>query len=137
MRLEDRIRFIRNKANVEAMRLLDASDLLVLPSRWDGWGAVVNEALMRGVPVLCSDRCGAASLVRHNEQGEVFPTGSVTGLRDALARRISAGKKTQESTRVLRAWAHAITGESAADYLLSILASVYADQRRPAPPWSR
>ena len=31
--------------------LLRRADLLLLPSRRDGWGAVVNEALMSGVPV--------------------------------------------------------------------------------------
>ena len=40
------------------------ADCLVLPSRYDGWGAVVSEALLVGTPAICSDKCGSAGVVR-------------------------------------------------------------------------
>jgi glycosyltransferase involved in cell wall biosynthesis len=39
----------------QAQSIIVKYDLLVLPSRYDGWGVVVNEALLAGVPVVCSD----------------------------------------------------------------------------------
>ena len=48
-----------------------AADVLVLPSRFDGWGAVVNEALMVGTPVICSDRCGASDVIENGRNGYV------------------------------------------------------------------
>lgn len=39
-------------------------DLLLLPSRYDGWGVVVNEALLAGVPVVCSNSVGASGLIK-------------------------------------------------------------------------
>ena len=50
--------------------------LLVLPSRWDGWGLVVNEALAVGTPVIVSDKCGAADLIRQGKNGFVFSSES-------------------------------------------------------------
>jgi glycosyltransferase involved in cell wall biosynthesis len=35
------------------------SDVFVLPSRFDGWGVVVNQALATGVPIITSDAVGA------------------------------------------------------------------------------
>lgn len=35
-------------------------DVLVLPSRFDGWGVVVNEAVSMGKAVIATDMCGAA-----------------------------------------------------------------------------
>src|SRR5262249_48047883 len=46
---------------------LSVADLLVLPSRWDGWGVVVNEAFSVGIPVIASDQCGASDLIRDSE----------------------------------------------------------------------
>ena len=55
-----------------AQEVISAYDLLVLPSRYDGWGVVVNEALMAGVPVFCSNQVGASAVVEKWECGTTF-----------------------------------------------------------------
>lgn len=47
-------------------------DVLVLPSRYDGWGVIVNEALMAGVPVICSNQVGAGAVVEKWQCGAIF-----------------------------------------------------------------
>ena len=43
-----------------------------VPSRYDGWGVVVSEALAAGVPVLASEATGAAiDLIRDNFNGRI------------------------------------------------------------------
>lgn len=45
-------------------------DVLCLPSRYDGWGMVVVEALAAGMPVIATNRVGAAlELVENHETG--------------------------------------------------------------------
>jgi glycosyltransferase involved in cell wall biosynthesis len=44
--------------------------LLVLPSLNERFGAVVNEALLAGMPVLCSTRAGAAELITPGVNGD-------------------------------------------------------------------
>jgi len=64
---------------------IQRSDLLVLPSAFDGWGLTVNEALQAGVPAVCSDGCGAAELLEHRpDWGIVYPSGDVSELASAL-----------------------------------------------------
>ena len=36
------------------------ADVLCVPSRYDGWGLVVPEGLASGLPVIATDRMGAA-----------------------------------------------------------------------------
>jgi poly(glycerol-phosphate) alpha-glucosyltransferase len=54
------------------------ADLFVLPSRYDGWGVVVNQALGAGLPIICSETVGAAhDLITQGENGMTFPVGDV------------------------------------------------------------
>ncbi|MCL6480454.1 MAG: glycosyltransferase [Firmicutes bacterium] len=64
-----------------------AADLLVLPSGYEPFGVVVNEAMLCGCGVVVSDRVGARfDLVREAETGFVFPMGDVQALAGILRR---------------------------------------------------
>ena len=132
--LSERVRFSGVLKNQTATLEIGRSDLLLLPSRDDGWGAVVNEALMEGVPVICSDRCGARDLLQDPWRGEVFTAGSVASLREVLGRWIPA-RRTRAASGRIRYWSRLIEGEALAAYFLSILECVYAKDVRPTPPW--
>jgi glycosyltransferase involved in cell wall biosynthesis len=133
--LGERVRFLPSQPNPVAMRELSRSDLLVLPSSGkEGWGAVINEALMLGVPAICSDRCGASDLLYAPWRGAVFRAGSVSDLRHTLEQWIARGPRTPDLSERIRVWSGRIHGEAAADYLLAVLrASMRGDPRPPAP----
>jgi glycosyltransferase involved in cell wall biosynthesis len=67
-----------------AQNLIAEYDALVLPSRYDGWGVVVNEALMAGVPVVCSDCVGAGVVVEAWGCGATFASEDVSALKVKL-----------------------------------------------------
>jgi glycosyltransferase involved in cell wall biosynthesis len=67
-----------------AQTVIATYDLLVLPSRYDGWGVVVNEALMAGVPVVCSDCVGAGVVVDAWGCGTTFSSEDVPDLKAKL-----------------------------------------------------
>lgn len=116
-----------------AMKLLESADLLVAPSRYDGWGAVVNEAHARGSPVLCSHAVGASDLIQTEAQGDVF--GSIAELAAQLEKRILAGPNqpaTREKVRLLAANA---SGSQVAKYTVSVMRWIYEDGERPDAPW--
>lgn len=50
-------------------RYYSAADLLVVPSRWEGFGLVIPEALRNGLPVLVSDRCAIADAIEPDISG--------------------------------------------------------------------
>lgn len=133
--LDDSVHFYGTLSNSEVLNLISRSDLLVLPSRWDGWGAVVNEALMCGVPVVCSDRCGSADLLDNGERGEVFAVGDVSALHSVLARRIAQGKTQAVTRERIKEWAKCISGESAAAHFWEIANIAIAGGTVPVPPW--
>lgn len=111
------------------------ADLLVLPSRWDGWGVVVNEALAAGVPVVCSNRCGAACVLNDARVGETFPVGDADALAVILRRRIGSGRISSETGAACRTVASALTPEAGARQFLIGIAAINAGSPPPPAPW--
>ncbi|MCX7046018.1 MAG: glycosyltransferase [Candidatus Sumerlaeota bacterium] len=57
----------------------------ILPSEYEPYGAVVNEALLAGLPVLCSSRVGARGLVREGVNGHIFDPLDVGAMQSAMS----------------------------------------------------
>jgi glycosyltransferase involved in cell wall biosynthesis len=58
--------------------------VLVLPSLEEGFGLVVPQALNCGLPCIVSDRVGGKDLIRHRENGSIFPCGDVAALAEEM-----------------------------------------------------
>lgn len=71
-------------------------DVLVLPSLYDGWGAVVNEAMEAGLAVVVSDAVGSRRPLVNKENGIVFQSGCIDSLVSSLQE--IAEKSTKEIT---------------------------------------
>lgn len=122
--------------NAEAQSVMRSSDLLVLPSAFDGWGAVVSEALSVGTPVVCSDVCGAAELLCEAWRGGIFRSGSERALAAEVNRRLTAGPVTPALRARITGWSRSrISGEPVARYFFAVMEHVYQGTPRPVAPW--
>jgi glycosyltransferase involved in cell wall biosynthesis len=81
---------LRLAGRLDGKALLDAyaaADVFVLPSRFEPWGLVVNEAMAAGLPVIVSDRVGCIDdLVRPEETGLVVEAERSDALAVAMER---------------------------------------------------
>ncbi len=64
---------------------LSACDVVVMPSRWEGFGLVAVEAMRAGKPVFASNTGGLAEIVLNGRTGRLFPVDDVPALRGMLA----------------------------------------------------
>jgi glycosyltransferase-like protein len=61
-------------------------DVYVLPSRMEGWGLTLMEAMAFKKPVVASRVGGIPELVDHGKNGLLVPCGDVKGLADSIVR---------------------------------------------------
>lgn len=79
--------FIDNKKLGE---LYQQHDVFILPSTYEPWGLVVEEALYWGLPVIVSDKVGCREdLVIPGVTGEVFPVANIEQMTSCLEKIIS------------------------------------------------
>lgn len=84
--IREQVRFAGHRQGVDLFAWYRVASLLILPSTYEPYGAVVNEALVCGVPVVCSTRAGAVRLVRDGVNGTRFDPEDANALVDALRR---------------------------------------------------
>ena len=72
----------------EIWRRMHSSHVYVLPSSgYEGWGAVINEAMTQGCAVVASAAAGSArTMIRHGENGFLFQPGDWWHLGELLCR---------------------------------------------------
>jgi len=71
LKIQDNVLFAGRFENEELYAWYRIADYFILPSTSETFGAVVNEALIAGVPVICSCLAGASSLI-NEKNGVIF-----------------------------------------------------------------
>lgn len=84
--------------------LYESADVLVMPSRWEGFGLVALEAMRAGLPVIASRVGGLQEVVTHGETGILVtpesPDEIVAALRSTSAQALSSmGREGQKIFR--------------------------------------
>ncbi|HEX7772365.1 MAG TPA: glycosyltransferase family 4 protein, partial [Pyrinomonadaceae bacterium] len=101
--VSERVDFVGFRDWNELPREYAAADVLCVPSRYDGWGLVVPEGLASGLPVIATDRMGAAlEFVETGRNGWLIPAGDeealLSAMREAAVMPLrELGERAQES----------------------------------------
>lgn len=134
---DSRIKYAGPMGREEVARQYCRHDVLVLPSRYDGWGCVVNEAIAKGMRCIVSDGCGAQSLIAdHPMLGSTFTRRNWKELSERMKEEIDRGPATLEQKNKIRNWAHCISAATVADYLSEIIDNYYnKNEKIPNAPW--
>ncbi len=86
--LQNRVLLMGERQDVP--RFLQASDIFVLSSRWEGLPLVVIEAMLAGLPVVATRVGGVPELVEDGVTGLLVPPKDPRALRRALAQLLSS-----------------------------------------------
>lgn len=80
--IHDKIYFYGKSKNIYP--LIKSMDIMVHPSRWEGFGIILVEAMLCKVPIIASNRGGMPEVVENKVTGFIRPFGDVTSFVDSI-----------------------------------------------------
>lgn len=83
---KDNIKFLGAVGNKSLPDVYRQNHVLVLPSKSESWGLVVEEALNNGLPVIVSDKVGCKDDLITDETGLVFESDNSEALKNAIVK---------------------------------------------------
>jgi len=124
--IEGSVEFAGSRKHRELADVYRSSDVLILPSLSEPWGLVVNEAMLCGLPVIASNRCGCARDLIEPRTGWVFPPGDRAALRKLLE-EVAGLPRGALKTKGRNAYnlARQYSAENCAEIVLRSLSEVY------------
>ncbi len=132
----EKVEFLGTLEMRQVPEYLASLDLLVLPSttRDDGWGVVVSEALMAGIPVLVSEAAGSSMCVATPSiLGESIPAKSSRAIVKAIDTISTRGIFSPELREKRNRWAvQNLSAAHGAEYLISVVEYALAAGKAPA-----
>ncbi len=112
------------------------ADICVLPSRYDGWGMAVSEAVRAGATVLVSDAAGSVDVPRALGVGAHFRSGDVARLRALIRERLLNRPLVETEQGKAAALSPRMSPESVGDYLAAVMRHAFLGEGpRPLAPW--
>lgn len=79
------------------------ADIFCLPSVEEGFGMVLGEAMVAGLPVVATNVTGASELIESGREGILVPPADVPALRDALRALIDDSQRRAQMGAAARA----------------------------------
>jgi len=109
--------------------LLRQCDVLVFPSYFEGFGAVLLEAMAAGLPIIATEATGAPDLITNGVEGYVIPTGNAKALKDAMQRFIDSPEDLAPMSQAARRCAERYSWDAYGDRWMDILQQVTSAAR--------
>jgi glycosyltransferase involved in cell wall biosynthesis len=126
-KISNNVRFLGFVNQSQLPKLYKSADLMVIPSRYEPFGLVVNEAMLCSCPVIASDRVGAVrDLITHGETGYVYPCDDTNALaallQSALGNPAQLQSVRQNALQRIQTW----TPQASADALVQAVEQALA-----------
>mgnify|MGYP001321987639 CR=1 FL=1 len=73
------------KNQIELKTYYRNADILILPSKYETWGLVINEAMASSTPVITNRNCGASfDLIKNNKTGLIYNDENIYDLKNKV-----------------------------------------------------
>lgn len=112
--------------------LMGRAAVFVLPSFFEGQPLALLQAMAQGLPVVTSATCGQQDLIKHGENGLLFPPGDAKALADGLQACLNDEKLRAQLGMAARNSVAGRTWQAAAGEVAEFIEQIYRRARAGA-----
>lgn len=112
--LRERVQCVSTASEEETAAAFAAADIYILPSLFEGTPLTLIEAMMSGLPIVTTDTCGMADVIRDGETGLLIPLRAperifeaVNALLESESLRTRLGQAAQTEALAQHTWEQA------------------------------
>lgn len=132
----DDVSFLGKWDSSEVGKKMQDYDVYILPAKWDGWNAQVNEAINAGIALVSTSEAVSDELVTAANAGLVVPAYDVNAFSNALYKAATSPDLVKEWKNNALVYKNKISGNVVGNYFIDILDYIFYDkQKRPICPW--
>jgi len=137
--IAESVRFLGHLRTSIVYETIKNASCLILPSRHEGWGAVINEAIHLGLPSIVSDVCGASELIKNGNCGIIFDNNNAIDLQKKIELLLNDYSFWKNCSENCLSYSHKITPSSGVRYFLEVvnysISSNKSELEKPKAPW--
>lgn len=131
-------RFLGTWDSDDVCNKLNEYDVIVVPSKRDGWNLHNNLSIMAGIGCISSNETGSEELIEKCGNGIVFQAGNINELRKAIEYVIYNKDVVDSWKKRTEEFYSKISPEAVSDYFIEVLKYAIGEiDVRPLEPWSK
>jgi len=119
--LQRRVRFLGPVPPAAMAEVYRRADVTVVPSRYEGFGIALLEAMGFGMPVVAGREGGAGEMIAHGQEGFLVPPGDPDAVAEALRALADDGLRAEMGRAARRRWERLPTWEDSMGELVDLL----------------
>ncbi|MEX2571422.1 MAG: glycosyltransferase family 4 protein [Gemmatimonadota bacterium] len=123
--IRDNVELIGSVGEEARAKLLAGARVLLMPSRFEGFGMVAAEAMAAGVPLVATSAGSLPEVVNPPEGGVLVPPGDAEALAEAVAELLRDGRARRRLSQSARAAAQRFRWDRVAEQHLEFLEGIH------------
>lgn len=132
----ENIRFLGSWDSREICEKMKNYDVCIVPSRYDGWNLIPNQAIHCGIATIISDEAVSDELIRYSGAGVVICSGDVNKWQQTLEHTVKEKEIVKEWKKAAKSYQNKISGETVGKYFYDIIQYTFGDLKvKPTCPW--
>ena len=134
---KDNAEFLGSWNSLEVGNNMKKYDVCIVPSKFDGWNLLVNEAVRAHIGVIASDQAVSHELIANSGAGIVVEARKPGKLAEAIEYAVNNPEEVQGWKEKAKDYEDRISSRSVGDYVIDIIKFECLDngEKRPVCPW--